>query len=221
MNSELRTALETITNSINELKESNKKLWMTVETLKVRIGMLEDAGESVDQDVLDSIASLQAAKPDKPSKAPTNGASNDPLYDKAVMIVSDSSSGVTSKTLMTLLGCSGHALKGVRARMEKEGIAFHPLGGKIYPIVNGEPRGYRDQTKSMQPSTLKNAMDAVMKIDVPVVDKTATDITTMLRERGTPVSQSALTMVLDKMCSDGLVSSKPNPRFKGRHLYSF
>lgn len=223
MNSELRKALETITSSINELKESNKQLWMTVETMKVSIKALEESEEDIDPDILKSINDLQPDNSPEDVEAPKNSSPppNDPMYDKAVMVIRGSRSGVKHKDLQSILGCSLYQIIKIRERMVADGLAFNPTGGKIYPIVNGQPRGWVDRSKLAQPETLKKARDAIMKIKFPVADKSSTDITNMIREGGTSVTNSVVRLVLDEMVSEGLVVRKSHPNYKGRFVYSF
>ena len=209
--------------SITGLKDSDKKQWTAVEALQVSVRALEDDGEDVDQDVLDSIASLQPEEGTEgvAPKTPENSTASDTIYDKAVMVVQGSKDGLKQKDLRSILDCSEYRLGGIRERMVEEGIAFNPNGGKIYPMVDGHPRGYIDHAKTARPKTRKKASDAIMAIDVPVVDKTVSDITQMIRNNGVPTTNAVVKGVLDEMVSDGLVASKPHPKYKGRVIYSF
>ncbi len=143
MNSELKKALETITSSITELRDSNRKLWMTVETMRVRLDALEDSGEDIDPDVLESINALQyedaTLSQAQGHKTPSNG--TDPLYNKAIMVVRGSADGVLQKDLQSILGCSSYRLAKIREKMVADGIAFNPPSGKIYSVVDGRPVG--------------------------------------------------------------------------------
>ncbi len=60
-----------------------------------------------------------------------------------------------------------------------------------------------------------------MSINVPIKDKTATDITNLIRKSGTSVSNTVVREALDDMVKEGLVVTKPHPKFSGRLTYSF